>query len=136
MSERNKLGVVRVVVVEEEEEEEEEYAFVFVGVSSITSSERKSSGSRRRDGTTDARIIVLFFSSSGEAPHQSEGEKKMFWGEISSHYFLVSIIRTHSLFANTRTERENERKKKRYRMEETSVVGGGRMARAYVLDAF
>jgi hypothetical protein len=73
MSERNKLGVVRVVVVEEEEEEE--YAFVFVGVSSITSSERKSSGSRS-DGTTDARIIVLFFSSSGEAPHQSEGEKR------------------------------------------------------------
>ena len=77
MSERNKLGVVR-VVVEEEEEEEEEYAFVFVGVrSNITSSERKRSGrSRRRDGTTDARIIVLFFSSSGEAPHQSEGEKR------------------------------------------------------------
>ena len=76
MSERNKLGVVRVVVVEEEEEEEE-YAFVFVGVSSsITSSERKRSGRSRRDGTTDARIIVLFFSSSGEAPHQSEGEKR------------------------------------------------------------
>mgnify|MGYP001404072936 CR=1 FL=1 len=66
MSERNKLGVVRVVV---EEEEEEEYAFVFVGVSSsITSSERKSSGRSRRDGTTDARIIVLFFSLSGEEP--------------------------------------------------------------------
>ena len=48
MSERNKLGVVRVVVVEEEEEEEEEeYALVFVGVrSSITSSERKRSGRR------------------------------------------------------------------------------------------
>ena len=73
MSERNKLGVVRVVV---EEEEEEEYAFVFVGAISITSSERKSSGRSRRDGTTDARIIVLFFSSSGEAPHQSEGEKR------------------------------------------------------------
>ncbi len=66
MSERNKLGVVRVVV---EEEEEEEYAFVFVGAISITSSERISSGRSRRDGTTDARIIVLFFSSSGEEPH-------------------------------------------------------------------
>ena len=83
MSERNKLGVVRVVVVEEEEEEEEEeYAFVFVGVrSSITSSERKRSGRSRRDGTTDARIIVLFFSSSGEVRER----KEMFWGEISSH---------------------------------------------------
>ena len=92
MSERNKLGVVRVVVVEEEEEEEE-YAFVFVGVSSITSSERKISGSRS-DGTTDARIIVLFFSSSGEEPHHKVRERKeMFLGKISS---ISSLVFTHA----------------------------------------
>ena len=88
MSERNKLGVVRVVVEGEEEEEEEEYAFVFVGVSSsITSSERKSSGRSRRDGTTDARIIVLFFSSKKAKNHIKVRERKeMFWGEISSQF--------------------------------------------------
>ena len=85
MSERNKLGVVRVVVVEEEEEEE--YAFVCVGVrSSITSSERKRSGRSRRDGTTDARIIVLFFSSTAKHHIKVRERKEMFWGEISSQF--------------------------------------------------
>ena len=115
MSERNKLGVVRVVVVVVEEEEEE-YAFVFVGVrSSITSSERKRSGRSRRDGTTDARIIVLFFSSSGEAPHQSEGEKRdVFLGR--DFISLISSLvwcSTHTAYLRIREQREIENKRKR-----------------------